>query len=374
MKVRIQKSDLSTATSRSQGAITDRTLAHIGLKSIGSILKVSVADRVMLIFNSIECDVQKEGDAFVPARLFSDVVRELPDGLVTLESTDQQLIITAGTNNEFVMKLPRIREKEWREPPSIDSKNFADLPSEKLYYMADQVQFCVAYESPRNYGAVGFFHRTNENHLRLVGTDGFRLSFSEIETDLPAGFLDTGVCLSKRALNELQRMCGEGFEKVRIAISDDQTTLMASVPNYELYVRLSAVKYPNYQGVLPKDQLTPIQVSRPHLQSVTKRVMLAADKSRALQLSFSDSKLTLRSKTQGSSEGMESIPLSGYSGGKKELAINGKFLTDVFSTITSEDVMIKIRSEDDPIVLVPKNEPNNCQSMHVLVPIREAHN
>lgn len=372
MKVKIGKAELNLATARSQGAITDRTLGHIGLRAEEGRLHVSVADRVLVIYNTLPCEVLSQGDVFVPARLFSDVVRELPDGPVTLERNDSFLIITAGHQNEFTMKLPRIRDKDWRDPPQIDAKNYADLPSEKLYYMIDQVQFCVAHESPRNYGAVGFFHRSKDKTLRLVGTDGFRLSYSEISLELPKDFLEAGVCLSKRALNELQRMCGEAFETVRVAISDDQTTLVASAPDYRIYVRLSAVKYPNYLGVLPKENLVPIKISRPYLQSVTKRVLLAADKSRALQLSFNESRLTLRSRTQGSSEGMESISLDGYAGGKKELAINGKFLTDIFSTISSDEVTLNIRSEDDPIVLVPKDEPQNCHSMHVLVPIREA--
>jgi DNA polymerase III subunit beta len=372
MKVTLNKPELSLAIARTQGAISDRTLAYIGLKASENQLQVSAADRVLLVFSSIPAQVDKQGLAFVPAKIFSDVVRELPDGMVMLEDADQTLTITAGKNKEFLMKLPKIKEKEWKEPPVVESQNFADLPSEKLYYMIDQVQFCVAHESPRNYGSVGFFHKTDASRLRLVGTDGFRLSYSEIEITLPKAFLDSGVCLSKRALSEMQRMCAEGFPTVRVAISDDNTTLMASAPDYSIFVRLSAVKYPNYQGVLPKNSLTPIKISRPHLQSVAKRVLLAADKSRALQMHFANSVLTLRSRTQGTSEGMESIPLHDYSGGERDLAINGKFLTDVFSTITSEEVTLNIKSEDDPIVLIPKEEPQNCHSMHVLVPIREA--
>ena len=247
MKVSIGKSQLSTATTRSQGAISERSLAQIGLKAEGDRLHVSVADRVLVIYCSMECIVEKEGESFIPARLFSDVVRQLPDGPVILEQQGSFLTITAGERKEFEMKLPRIDSKSWREPPKIDSVNTAELPSEKLSYMIDQVQFCVAHESPRNYGAVGFIHRPKGNNLRLVGTDGYRLSFSEMECELPENFLENGVCLSKRALNELQRMCGEGFDFVKVSISEDNTTLLTEVPDYQIYVRLSAVKYPNYQ-------------------------------------------------------------------------------------------------------------------------------
>lgn len=372
MKVSIGKSQLSIATTRSQGAISERSLAQIALKAEGDRLHVSVADRVLVIYCSMECDVLSEGESFVPARLFSDVVRQLPDGPVILEQTGSFLTITAGERGEFEMKLPRVETKSWREPPEINSSNTAELPAEQLSYMIDQVQFCVAHESPRNYGAVGFFHRPADGKLRLVGTDGYRLSFSEMDASLPEGFLDNGVCLSKRALSELQRMCSEGFDNVKLSISEDATTLLTEVPDYQIYVRLSAVKYPNYQGVLPKKKLTPISIPRPYFQSVTKRVLLASDKTRALQLCFSDSSLTLKSRTVGSSESQESIALSSYQDGDRELAINGKFLTDVFSTINSDEVTLNFHSEEDPIVLVPNAEPATCQSMHVLVPIRES--
>ena len=132
------------------------------------------------------------------------------------------------------------------------------------------------------------------------------------------------------------------------------------------------MKYPNYLGVLPGFDLTPVKVSRPYLQSVTKRVLLAADKTRAIRLCFSDSSLTLRSRTIGSSEGKENIDLEEYQGGQRELAVNGKFLTDVFSTIGSDEIVLNFRTEDDPIVVIPKKEPESCHSMHVLVPIRES--
>jgi DNA polymerase-3 subunit beta len=371
MKLKIKKSELSQATSRSQGAISDRSLVYLGLKAEEGVLSVSVADRVLVVYSELDAEVTEKGSAFVPARLFSDVVRELPEGDVFLEAEESFIKITAGASKEFVMKLPKIQDKEWKEPPVVDSDNMADLPAEKFQYMIDQVQFCVAQESPRNYGAVGFLHKPGDGQLRLVGTDGFRLSYSEINMGLPKSFLETGVCLSKRALNEIQRMCGEGFERIKVSISDDHTVLAAITPGYQIYVRLSSVKYPNYQGVLPSDNLTPVKISRPYLQSVIKRVLLAADKTRALQLSFSENSLTLKSRTVGTSEGKECIPLKDYEGGKRELAVNGKFLTDVFSTIGSDEVTLNIESESDPIVVVPEKEPGECCSMHVLVPIKE---
>jgi DNA polymerase-3 subunit beta len=372
LKLKVNRNFLHLATARAQGAINDRGMAQIGLKVGGGKLSVSAADSILAVYTSCECESLAEGFVFVPAKIFSEIVRELPDGMIKLESAASQLVITAGSRDEFMMKIPLIENAVWREAPSFDTDNSADLPAAKLTYMVEQVQFCVSQESSRNYGTVGFLHRPNKETIRLVGTDGFRLSYCEVGTAMPDGFLDNGVALSKRALNEILRMCSEGFETVHIAISADQTALLAKVPDYQIFVRLSAVKYPNYAGVIPEAKQSRVMVSRTQLQNVARRVLLAADKSHALQLSFSDSSLTLASKTMGSSEGKESVFLDDYHGPRCDLAVNGKFLADVFATTPSEKLTLQFKDVEEPMVIVPRDEPSDCRSKHVLVPIRES--
>jgi DNA polymerase-3 subunit beta len=372
MKVTLSKADINTVVHRSQGAIADKTLAYMGMKTEGNQLHFVIADRIIVVFNTIDCSTEIEGTCFVPARLFSDLVRELPEGVVLLEKKDTFLHVIAGKNQEFRMKLPVVDNKGWQERPQISQENSAAIPSDKLHYLIDQVQFCISTESPRNFGMVGYFHKPESNKLRIVGSDGFRLSYADFFWDIPTGFLNSGITLSKRALTELQKMCSEGFAHVQVAISDDLSTLMASVPHYEIFIRTSAVQYPNYQGVLPKETQASVEVPKLYFQSVAKRVLLAADKSRALQLSFSDSSLTLKARTVGSSEGRESIALEDYKGPNRDLSLNGRYLCDVFSTVTSSKVRLNFKTEEDPFVVIPKEEPEGCHSLHVLVPIRES--
>ncbi len=369
--VTISKPLLNLAIQRVQGAITERSLAHIGLKSEAGQIHITAADRMLAVFSTFPADVKGEGVVFLPAKIFSDVVRELPDGNVLLETVDQQLRITAGERSEFTMKIPLVDEAVWRDPPSFDSSNTADLPAGKLVYMIEQVQFCVSQDSPRNYGTVGYLHRPAKGGIRLVGSDGFRLSYCEVELPLPDEFLANGVCLSKKALGEVVRLGSEGFDRIRLSISQDQTTLLVAVPDYQVFVRLSAVKYPKYAGVIPDNKNPKVLVSRSQIQHVAKRVLLAADKSRALQLSFSDSSLTLSSRTMGSSESKETVRLDEFFGPKCDMVVNGKFLAEIFSTTPSDKVTLQFKDGEDPIVVVPREEPTDCKSKHILVPIRE---
>ena len=372
MKLRVEKTQLSTAISRVQGALTEKNLAQIALKAEENTLTVMAMDRHISIYCDIECEVEQPGTVFLPAKLFSDVSRELPTGYAFLSTEEASLVITAGSCNEFTMNVPLIDDLSWTDKPEIISAGSAVLPTDQLSYMISQVQFCVAMESPHNYGAVGYLHKNTESGLRLVGTDGFRLSYCDVECELPENFLPKGVCLSKRALNEFSKICNEGFESISFSIADDFSTMLLQASGYSIYIRLSNVQYPNYQGVLPQKHPAEVEVSRPQMQSVTKRVMLAADKTRAVRLNFEIDTLTLSSKTMGGSSGSENVSISGYDGGSCQIAVNGKFLSDVFNTTTSTSLRLEFDSQSDPFVITPVSEPTHCRSKHVLVPIHES--
>lgn len=374
MKIKAHKNKLHSLVRKVQGALGEKSLAHIALRASEGKLHLSAADRVVAIYVSTESSIEKAGDCFVAAKLFSDVVRELPNEDICLEAKDSFLVIRSLGQTRFQMKLPLISGLKWPKAPELDEEApVVSLPSDRLAYMLEQGGFCIAQESPRNYASVGFLHTPTAGELRLVGTDGFRLSYCSVKAEaLPKGFLGKGITLSKRALSELLKLCYEPEGKVSLSISSSGSTALAEVENYRVYILLSAVKYPNYRSVLPKKLTKKVQVSRPVMQAVARRLLLAADKTRALLLSFSDLTLKLSSKTLGSTEGHENIEIKGYTGDSCELALNGKYLTDIFSNAASDNLVISFASEDDAVSFAAEEEPEGCVSEHILVPIRES--
>ena len=105
------------------------------------------------------------------------------------------------------------------------------------------------------------------------------------------------------------------------------------------------------------------------IKSVARRVLLAADKTRVLQLSFSDASLTLSSKNTAHSESKERIGLEGYQGMRCDIAINGKYITDIVSVTGAEKMSLQFRDPVEPIIITPYGEPADCITKHILVPI-----
>jgi len=374
MLVTVSRDQFQTAVSRLQGPLSDKNVSHIGVKTEGNNLILTASDKILTVTCSIDAQIEKEGIVFLPAKLLTDVSRELPPGQVQLKSIETGFMINAGEMSHFTMKLPQIKNVNW---PTFERPNnllTALVPSDRFQYMIEQVQFTIATDSPHPYGAVGYVHRPEPNSIRLVGTDGFRLSYCEISLEtMPADFLKNGLCLSKRALTELQKICTEGFETISLSIGDDQKTLIAEVPGYFVHLRLVNVNYPNYQGVIPSKHPQSIKLPRAGIQSMARRVLLAADKSRSLHLKFETDKLTLSSHTVGESEGQETLGLDDYKGPHCGISLNGRYLNDIISTTSSQQLLFGFKNEDQPVVIAPAAEPSECRSTHVLVPMRETH-
>jgi DNA polymerase III subunit beta len=370
-KVQINRNLLNLATSRAQGAMADRSQAQIGLCAENDRLHVTSADQSIAIYTDMEAVVEGSGFVFLPAKLFSDIVRELPEGKVRLEVEQSLMVFRAGPKNEFLMKTPIIPNTQWRAQPTLSYENSTVLPVAKLSYMIDQIDSCVAVDCPRNFGQVAYLHKvgTAKDTLRMVGTDSFRLSYCDIRMSMPDKFLKNPIALSKRSLGELSRFASEGFEHIKLSVSDDDSTLIAEVPNYMIFLRLSTIKYPNYQSVIPDMKNPGILVNRDHVQGVARRILLASDKGRVLQLSFSDSSLTLSSKNTAHSEGREKVHVDGYHGPKCDLIVSGKYLTDIFGATVSEKLAVQFKDNEDPMVLMPYGEPADCRTKHVLIPI-----
>lgn len=371
LSIVIDRNLLSLAMARVQGALAERNLAYVGLRVTKDRLYVSAADQSLAIYSDFPCEAANEGTIFVPAKIFTDLARELPEGKVFLEKDQTNLKVCAGPNKEFTIKIPLLEDATWRDAPKTEYDNSASISLAKLSYMIEQVNSCISTECTRNYGTVAYLHRltTDRNTLRLVGTDSYRLSLCDVRIDLPDAFLKTGVSLTKRALGELTRLAAEGFDSVKLSISNDQTAMIAEVTNYKIFMRLSAIKYPNYTSVIPDLKQRGVLMSTGLIKGVARRVLLASDRTKVLQLSFSDSSLTLKSKNTEQSESRERIHLEGYHGTKCDIAINGKYITDIVNSTGAEKMSLQFKDSVDPIVFTPYGEPTDCFTKHILVPI-----
>ena len=134
--------------------------------------------------------IQNEGEAFVAAKLFSDVVKELPPEEICLSVKGSFLYVQSISGAKFQMKVPLVSGVSWTQPPELGGqKNRFTNPIKKvsvhvgtslfLYCTRLSMKLCFCWIPAQ---------KINHKTLCLVGTDGFRLSYCSIDFDMPEDF------------------------------------------------------------------------------------------------------------------------------------------------------------------------------------------
>lgn len=377
MQVRVSKQALHTVTSRLQTSFGEKAqaYAHISMKVDSRGLLLQVADWLLTTFNCIEGEVVASGDCHIPAALFFSVVRELPEGSVDLTCADgKTLVITSAQSEDFYFKLPCL-EQSWSEPESLQGGKCLNFGAVELDYMIGQVAATVLMESTRPYATVGCFQKLDAETLRLVASDGYTLSYCDLQgSDAIADFPDQ-MCVSRRALLELQRACREcEADEIGLYVLRQGRVLAVSSANMQVYIRVSAVNFPGYKSALPNMQeMQSCLLVRSELQNALKRVLLATNRRRkGVQLQFCADNLLLQAGKTSSSECQESLTIAKHTTEKPAtIDVNGRFINNILATIAYDKVFVYFVNDECPIVIIPETELPSCRSKHVLQPIRE---
>ena len=375
MKIHTSKISLHTVTGRIQSGFGEKSTSHayVSMKANADGLVLLAEDWLLSIYSGVDCQVVEQGECHISAALFLQVVRELPEGEIVLEAKDGMLVLTATASSQFYFKLPLV-DHSWRAAePLLAAERLAFNPID-LEYMIGQVATTIQLESPRPYATVGCFHKTSEGSLRLVASDGYMLSYCDLRAEAVVERFPNNICVGKRGLLELQRICRETTEEdVGLYVLGKGKVLAVSTDKRQVYIRVSAVDFPRYESALPDETLMASStIVRSELQTVVKRVLLATNRSsRGIELEFSANKLVLRAGKSSGSECQESLPIVNALTSTHRLDLNGKFVSNALATITYDKLNVYFNNDECPFVMTAETELPACRSKHIIQPIRD---
>lgn len=380
MKLTISSKELLLAVIRVAGAATDKKLGFYSLKAQnnhqgGGILIVSATDASLDIYSEHPCELEEPGEGHVLCEKFIETVRQLPNGTTALSSTDNLLTISLNSEEHFVkIRLPLISEYIWIPKQELPEMVSFQLPAAQLMYMISQVVFNLAPDPTLPYAELGYLHQVSPGVLRLVATDTMKLSYCDIHCDLPEQFLIQGICLSKKALNVLSKVCDQGYNQIRFGFCSSQKVCRLQVPGYDVFVRPSHVAYPYYTKLIPTDTDPPILLNKDVLISMIKRATISIDYTKIITFHFTHNTLTITSQDFEQSTGLEGKETLAIQYDRPELVfgINSETLLHILSHVLSAEVGLSIKHRRAPLVIFSSIEPGDCMARHVMAPIAES--
>ncbi len=362
MELKIGVQELSRALNRSQGIVEKKStmpiLSHVLLDAQKSgELTIAATDLDIAVQGQHRCEsVTKEGKVAVPARHLFDIVKALPEATASLRKTQNNYLEVRSGPAEFrIVGLPA---EDFPALPKPEKVPFVDVDAGVLLGLIERTAFAVSSDETR-YNLNGVLFEPQGDTLRLVATDGHRLSLAE--TSSPGDFkLKKGVILPKKGLFELKKLLAEavegGEEKPSAELGFVESSAVVRRAGVTLVMRLIEGVFPDYRQVVPKAGEKVFKVGRVRFLETLRRIsLLASDKSHAVKLELAKGNVRVFSQNPDLGEGKEDVPVE-YQGEPLKIGFNARYLMDVLQVLGSDDVTVELADDLSPGVLRPAGE------------------
>ncbi len=363
MKVSIARTELLDSLSIASKGLSSRTtlpiLSGILFSAQDEELQLNSTDLEISIRTSSRARVDEQGTVVIPGRLISDIVRNLPESAVTIETTPNGVTISCAQSS-FVIRT--LSSDDFPRFPDITPGAMVSLPAGVFSEVVHQVSRAVSRDETRPI-LTGVLVVVDEGMLRMVATDSYRLCVRETPVDGAYGSLEAVV--PGRAIEDVARL-GSTAEAVNIGVSENQVIFSFGATMF--VSRRIEGSFPNHRQLVPKEYVTRLIVGRQDLLEAVKRVSLMAQHSAPLRLKVNsaDRTLTISAQTQDVGEATEDLEID-VEGEDVEIAFNHAYLTDGISVADSDRVALEIVSPLKPGVV---KHPESEDFIYLLMPVR----
>lgn len=350
----VNRNDLVRELSLALGAVERRStipiLQNVKLEAndFGH-LAITATDLEIGITSRCEATVKAPGVATLPAKRLLDYVRLLPDGAVEIKFTDTWwATITAGRART---RIAGFSVESFPELPTPSETRCA-IPLKQLARLIQQTQYAISVEESR-FTLNGALLEADGDHLRMVATDGHRLTIAEIPA--PDVKIEGKQLVPRKALQEIVRLAGIAEADATVEFSADENHLFFGVGDRILTVRRMTGNFPDYQRVLPKQFTGTAIVNRQEMKDALNRVRNFADeRSRAVTVAVNGEAIQVASKSTETGESEDAVAAE-ITGESLTIGFNADYLLDFLGATDAEKVALHTKDANSAMQLTPAN-------------------
>jgi len=367
MKFYCSKDELQKALSMTESAASDR----LGMQILSNVFIEAKSDKIIIIGTDTEitikseliAKVEKEGVSTISAKKINDILKTFPSGDVLIESDDKFNITVTSTNIDAKFRLQGKDPEEFPKIEKSDDKYFS-IPQHLLRDMIRKTIYATSKDSLRHFLQGVFFEKKGSSELRLVATDGQRLSLTKYEIESLKNFDDFGVIIPQKPLNELLKVLENDGECNIIFTEKMGFFKLASVEISSITID---TQFLDYRSVIPKNLKYELTANTEHLSNSIKRVSSILDvKERKIKFEIRKNYINIYGDNPNLGDAVEKVEVQ-YSGADIDIGLNYEFMLQSLKEIKSESVVISIESGFQPIIV---KEAGSEDSLVVIGPMR----
>ena len=338
MKIICSKADLLKGVNIVMKAVPSKTtmtiLECILIDASSGQIKFTANDMELGIETIVEGRIESRGIVALEAKLFSEIIRKLPDNMVTIESDDK--MNTKITCEKAKFSIMGREGDDFSNLPMIEKNDPVCISQFTLKEVIRQTIFSIAVNDT-NKMMTGELFEIQDNELKVVSLDGHRIAIRKIE--LKDNYASRKMVVPGKTLTEISKiLSGETEDIVKIYFT--QNHIMFEFDQTIVVSRLIEGSYFRIDQMLSSDYETKISINRKEMLDCIDRATLLVKEGdkKPIIINIDDEVMELKINSQiGSMD--ESIDIE-KEGKDIRIGFNPKFLIDALRVIDDETIDI----------------------------------
>ena len=354
MKLVFTKSNLNKAVGIVMKAVPTRTtmniLECILIDATTNEIKFTGNDMELGIETIVEGEIIEKGKIAIDAKLFSEIVRKLPDNDITLTTdSNNNALITCEKSKFNIAGKPG---DDFSYLPAIIKDKMITLSQFQLKEVINQTIFSIAIND-NNKMMTGELFEVNEGTLKVVGLDGHRIAIRNIKLEGRSD--DVRVVIPGKTLQEISKILNadaESFVNIyftnnHVLFEFDQTHVVSRLIEGD-YFKISQMLSNDYEtkvSINKKEFLDSIDRANLLIREGDKKPIIINILNGLLQVNVNSAIGALNEDIDIDKEGKDIM-----------IGFNPKFLMDALRVIDDENVTMYLVNHKSPCFIRDKEE------------------
>jgi DNA polymerase-3 subunit beta len=366
MKFTCEKALLQSAISISSRAVSPKS----SISALEGIL-VNATDELQLtgynlstgIRTIVAADITEPGSLVLSAHLFGDIIRRLPDDVVSFSAQGTLVHIECGMSEFNIMGTD---PEEFPDLPLVEYEHTITLPRNVMRTMITQTIFAVSTNESRPIHTGSLFEVSADKTLTVVSVDGYRLALRREKVEAITGKPDFSFVVPAAALSEVEKICGESEDNAEIVVGSRH--VMFKVGDTMLVSRRLEGEFLAYRQAIPQEyKIVMVSDKRTLLNSIDRVSLIITEKQKSpIRCLFEVDNMKIRVNT-ALGDASDECPMSG-DGMSLEIGFNNKYMLDALKAAPADTLELRMNSPISPCIITPSDGKDNF--LYMVLPVR----
>ncbi|MCD5413563.1 MAG: DNA polymerase III subunit beta [Clostridiales bacterium] len=366
MRFKISQKVLMNSISIVIRAVSNKTALPI----LKGILMEVKENKIILITTDLEIGIKKEVEAVVASegifvvegKLFSEIIRKLPDSSVEIIKTEENKIIIKCENTEFIIST--WCANNYPELPQVQEGETCFLENEIFNKMIVQTIFATSQVETKPI-LKGVLFEIKENILNMVALDGYRLALRKGKIKAEN---DYKVIVPAKTLNEVNRIINSEEEN-KTEVNLTENYIIFKTGKSTLISKVLEGEFLNYTQIIPKEFNTRITVNTKKFTESLERASLISTESKKnlVKINITEEKIIVLSNSE-LGKGYEELEIE-KEGDNISIAFNSKYIIEALKVIEEENIVFSFTTNIRPGIIGPQNRDDY---IYLVLPVRIA--